>query len=117
MPLRKGGAMEGRDVLSGVRAACLAVACVLLVANCGNGGGQSNLPISTEQWARTYGGAGDEQASSRQLTTEGGYIVAGSTRSVGAGDLDAWVVKLDSSGNVVWQRTYGGASTDLAHDI
>ncbi len=38
--------------------------------------------------------------------------MAGRTTSFGAGALDGWVIKLDSSGNVAWQRTYGGSNVD-----
>ena len=45
---------------------------------------------------------------------DGGYIVAGSTDSFGKGNLDAWLLKLDSGGGVVWQNTYGGSGIDYA---
>ena len=45
----------------------------------------------------------------------GGCILGGSTASFGAGRDDAWCVKLDSAGNVLWQKTYGGANSDSAY--
>ena len=69
------------------------------------------------QWEKTYGGSGDEEAYSIQQTSEGGYIVVGSTDSFGAGKKDAWVLKLDVSGNVQWQKTYGGSGDDEAFYI
>src|ERR1700719_3184028 len=69
------------------------------------------------QWARTYGGASDDRANSVQPTSDGGFVVAGRTSSFGAGSADAWVLKLDASGNVIWQKTYGGTATDEAADI
>lgn len=66
------------------------------------------------EWARSYGGVGRDGASSVQQTTDGGYIVAGSTDSFSAGSNDAWVFKLDASGIIVWQKTYGGAGNDNA---
>jgi len=68
-------------------------------------------------WQKTYGGSGDDVASSIQQTTDGGYIVAGSTDSFGAGGSDAWVLKLGSNGNVTWQKTYGGSGDDVATSI
>ncbi len=63
-------------------------------------------------WAKTYGGTILDQALSIQQTSDGGYIVAGDTLSFGAGGYDLWVLKLNSNGDVIWQKTYGGASTD-----
>lgn len=68
-------------------------------------------------WQKTYGGAGDEAALSVVPIAGGGYVVAGNTNSFGAGGGDAWVLKLDASGNVVWQKTYGEAGYELATSI
>ena len=46
-------------------------------------------------------------------TADGGYIVAGYTNAFGAGDYDMWVLKLDSTGDVLWQKTYGGGSVSI----
>jgi len=69
------------------------------------------------QWQKTYGGGGDDVAHSIQQTSDGGYIVAGETDSFGAGFADFWVLKLDSNGEVLWQKTYGGGEDDIAHSI
>ena len=66
----------------------------------------------TVEWANRYGGTGIEQAWSVDITSDGYYIVAGGTTSFGAGGADYWVLKLDSSGNIVWQRAYGGTGDD-----
>ena len=68
-------------------------------------------------WQKTYGGSGSEGAYSIQQTADGGYIVAGWTYSFGAGQNDMWVLKLDSAGNFVWQKTYGGSSYEEAYSI
>jgi uncharacterized delta-60 repeat protein len=68
-------------------------------------------------WQKTYGGGRDDGAWSIQQTSDGGYIVAGSTSSFGAGYSDFWVLKLDASGNVQWQKTYGGGGGDWLHAI
>jgi len=53
-----------------------------------------------------------------QQTADGGYIVAGSTNASGTpGNPHAWVLKLDSLGNVVWQKAYGGIGPDSAGSI
>jgi hypothetical protein len=48
---------------------------------------------------------------------DGGYVAAGWTNSEGAGDEDAYAVKVDGQGNVVWTRTFGGGGLDRAYSI
>ncbi len=66
-------------------------------------------------WDKTYGGAADDGVYGITKTSEGGYILAGFTNSTGAGDYDAWLIKVDSSGTQQWAKTYGGADTDVAY--
>ncbi len=85
-------------------------------------GGSDILLIKTDargnvHWAKTYGGAGDDYASSVQQTSDGGYIVAGITYSFGAGFDDIFLVKTDANGNVQWAKTYGGTDYDLAYSV
>ncbi len=68
-------------------------------------------------WQKTYGGPGEDWASSFQQTRDGGYIVAGVTYSFGAGNDDIWVLKLDTDGNIEWQRTYGSPSYEWGNSI
>lgn len=58
-------------------------------------------------WQRNYGGAGFEGGSDVRQTTDGGYIVAGSMEPPPYVHSDGWLLKLDASGNVAWQRAYG----------
>jgi hypothetical protein len=68
-------------------------------------------------WERTYGGTGDDEAFSFVQTSDGGYAMAGDTRSFGAGEWDFWLVRTDSAGNMIWNKTYGGAGWDLAFSV
>ena len=65
-------------------------------------------------WNQTYGGMAYEEARSIVQTRDGGYAIAGWTNSFGSGDYDVWLVKTDSSGNMEWNQTYGGAGEDRA---
>jgi len=76
----------------------------------------SSEPPAT-QWRKTYGGAGIDKARSVQQTADGGYIVAGTTESFGAGSGDFWLVKTNSAGNMQWNKTYGGARWDMAESV
>jgi hypothetical protein len=68
-------------------------------------------------WQKAYGGTGNDSLSSFDQTQEGGYIVVGGTSSFGSGDSDFWILKLDSSGNIIWEKTYGGAGYDYALSV
>ncbi len=65
-------------------------------------------PDGIELWNQTYGGTSDEAAYSLVQTVEGGYALAGYTRSYSVDYMDCWLVKTDSAGNMQWSKTYGG---------
>ena len=75
------------------------------------------------EWQKTYGGSLSETAASIDVTATGGFIVIGYTSSED-GDInnqhgveDLWVLNLDSTGNIIWQKCYGGTSMDRGKDI
>lgn len=77
------------------------------------------------QWNQLYGGNGGEDSYSIKQTIDGGYIVSGFSNSsqngnvsdVNNGGNDYWILKLDSSGNIEWDKLYGGANNDQAITI
>ncbi|AYM99170.1 T9SS type A sorting domain-containing protein [Chryseobacterium sp. 3008163] len=80
-------------------------------------------PLGAIQWQRSLGGSQDEEAHSIRQTADGGYIIAGETNSNDGdvtgnhGGTDAWIVKLNQNGDLVWQKTYGGSNSDSANFI
>jgi hypothetical protein len=89
----------------------------------GAGGGDVWL-IKTDsrgnlEWERTFGGPDDDWGSSVQQTSDGGYIIAGVTESYGygAGWEDVWLIKMDSRGNLEWERTFGGPYDDWGFSV
>ena len=69
------------------------------------------------EWSKTYGGLSEDRGHSIQLTTDGGYIIAGTTASYGIGGYDIWLVKIDSEGNELWTKTFGGTSWDWGYYV
>ncbi len=88
-----------------------------------------------EEWQKTIGGAGQEQLKVIVPTTDGGYLVGGSSASEvselvkqgkpdpygkwekNRGNMDLWIIKLDAEGNVKWQKTLGGRYADVLESM
>lgn len=80
-------------------------------------------PFGVIQWQRALGGSASDGAYSVAETSDGGFLLAGETRSTDGdvlgnhGSADAWVVKLNADGEVQWQQCYGGSSTEAIFDL
>jgi len=68
-------------------------------------------------WKKKYSGLDHDAISSIQQTSDGGYIAVGNTSSYGNGEADVLILQLDASGNIIWQKTYGGTSSDYADSV
>ncbi|MCM1988014.1 PKD domain-containing protein [Methanococcoides seepicolus] len=77
----------------------------------------------TIEWAKTYGGSGLDCAYDITELPDGGYMVAGSSKSsdfdlnANYGDCDIWVFEIDESGSLVWQKNFGGSGKEEAFGI
>ena len=74
-------------------------------------------------WQKTYGGTGDDSATKIVQTSDKGFIIVGESRSntgdfiTNKGNFDAWVLKIDSLGNLEWQKTFGGSEDDYTTSV
>ncbi|MDD5528647.1 MAG: T9SS type A sorting domain-containing protein [bacterium] len=70
-------------------------------------------------WTRTYGGTSGDRGHSVQSASggTGGFIIAGETRSFGAGSGDVYLIRADSLGDTLWTRTYGGTDSDEGYSV
>src|SRR4030042_2261030 len=68
-------------------------------------------------WQKTYGGLNDDFFYAIDTTNEGGYIAAGTTYSFGSGNIDAWALKLDNHGQILWEKVIGGTNSDEIHSV
>ncbi len=80
-------------------------------------------------WQKAYGGERNEIAYASVETTDGGFMIVGSTSSKnsfdvkdsrgyeGAGGIDFWIIKTNSTGTIEWSKTFGGSKDDIATSI
>lgn len=66
------------------------------------------------EWEKRYGGPEYEWPFGVTVTSDGGYILAGSETSFADCIEAAWILKLDASGNIIWQKAYGESSSGLS---
>ena len=75
---------------------------------------QANMPFTM---IKNYGGTQNERGYSVKQTSDGGYVIVGSSTSYGAGGSDLWILKVDGLGEFSWSKTYGGQGNDIGRDI
>ncbi|MBN1165893.1 MAG: PKD domain-containing protein [Methanospirillaceae archaeon] len=74
-------------------------------------------------WEKCLGGSGNDYAESIITTDDGGYILAGGTQSDdddvtgNHGITDYWVVKISGTGELIWEKCFGGSDADVPYDI
>ncbi len=68
-------------------------------------------------WERFYGGLRDDVCHSLVESEDGGFVLGGSTKSYGHGNEDAWILRTNSDGDVLWNTTFGGLRTEIGYDI
>lgn len=76
--------------------------------------------LGSTSWTKTYGGTSGnrhDRGNSVSQTCDGGYIIAGETGSYGAGSSDVWLIKVNSQGDTLWTKTYGGNAEDVGRSV
>jgi hypothetical protein len=74
-------------------------------------------PNGNFQWQKTFGGSNTDIGYSVQQTSDGGYIIAGSTESYGTGDCDVYLIKTEPNGILQWQNIFGGSDYDRCRSV
>ncbi len=73
--------------------------------------------LGTMVWEKTFDGGGNDFTSSMVQTSDGGFALVGNTDGKGAGSYDVWLLKLDASGSIVWEKTFGWSGNDVASGL
>ncbi len=74
-------------------------------------------------WEKSFGGSQIDEARSITKTSDENYIIVGESRSNDTdvtnskGAADIWLIKISDTGNLIWQKSYGGSSFDVSRDI
>lgn len=68
-------------------------------------------------WEKYFGGSGNEEGNGICQTSDGGFIIAGTTDSEGAGLKDVYLIKTDGEGNLIWSKTYGSTIEEVGMAI
>ncbi|MBM1105332.1 hypothetical protein JQC67_04175 [Aurantibacter crassamenti] len=75
------------------------------------------------QWSKTYGGSGEDIGQSIMQTSDGGYVLTGYAQSADGdgsnneGFHDNWIIRLDSQGTILWEKSFGFSGHDHSYDI
>jgi len=68
-------------------------------------------------WTKTFGGVSSDVGNSVIETNDGGFIIAATTNSFGAGGQDIWLIKTDENGDTLWTKTFGGTGNDRTANV
>ncbi|HYV90528.1 MAG TPA: hypothetical protein VE978_02050 [Chitinophagales bacterium] len=100
--------VDGGAILAGMSASYGGSDDIYLVKTDGDG---------TLQWAKIYGGNDNDFSECVQQTSDGGYIVGGDSYNPNLYTIDAYLIRMDSDGNLVWYRKFGGSGDDYIYSV
>jgi len=95
---------------------------ILITGNYDNSIDLDALLVKTDKsgniiWSKTYGGTSDDMILDIKETGNNGLIAVGWTKSFGAVFYDCWVIRMDSIGNIQWEKRYGGNGDEQAWSV
>jgi hypothetical protein len=102
------------------------VTLILIIFSCKNDDSDINdMSFSgTIQWNKTFGGSQEDFAQSIIQTSDGNFVILGTSESIDGTitdktiiDKDYWVIKIDKEGSVIWSKTYGGSGEDIGQKV
>ncbi len=73
--------------------------------------------IGDTLWTKCFGGTDTEFGNDITATSDGGFVIVGSTKSYGSGNEDIYILKTDSIGDTLWTKVYGGSELDEASSV
>jgi hypothetical protein len=68
-------------------------------------------------WTKKFGGINDDLGYWLDKTQDNGFIICGATMTTGEGGYDAYLIKTDENGNLLWEKTYGGLDNEFANSV
>ncbi|MDD5529934.1 MAG: T9SS type A sorting domain-containing protein [bacterium] len=68
-------------------------------------------------WTKTFGGTYWDEGYLVQETSDGGFVIAGYTYSFGAGNSDVYLIRTNSTGDILWAKTFGGINDDIGKSV
>jgi len=74
-------------------------------------------PTGFMEWDAYFGGVNTDQGRSIQQMTDGGYIIIGNSDFSGDGNQDIWLIRINSQGDSLWTKTFGGSGLELGADV
>jgi len=79
--------------------------------------GASEICAQDSLWCATFGGYFNESGYAATRSSNGDFLLLGSTYSYGSGSHDIYLIRVDSAGEEIWSRMYGGTGADYGYDI
>lgn len=68
-------------------------------------------------WTKTYGSYGNDQGKEIVATADGNYIIVGGTNGLATSNYNAWLIKINIDGDIIWDKQYGGGALETGYSV